>query len=226
MSAGLRFNKSRSARRKSSPEGGNGRPVGRAAQALLAAAALIATVLLVASFALSGVIKLNLTASMPIGLYILRPASATHRGEVVIACPPPEAQRIGVANGYLAPARGLMPGSRCSSGSAPLLKYALAFAGDVIEISENGLFLNGRLIDAQTPARLDRRGRKLASVPFGRYRMAIGQVWLYSPARYSWDSRYFGPARLSDVLGTAAPLWTTSPVAPAPTWDRRNKPEP
>ena len=198
----------------------------RAAQGLLAAAGLFAMVLLVASFALSGVVKLNLTASMPIGLYLLRPTSATHRGAVVIVCPPPEAQRIGVANGYLAPARGLMPGSRCSSGSAPLLKYAIAFAGDEIEISENGLFLNGRLIDTQTPARLDRRGRKLAPVPFGRYRLTIGQVWLYSPARYSWDSRYFGPARLSDVLGTAAPLWTTAPVAPAGTWIGRDKPGP
>jgi conjugative transfer signal peptidase TraF len=163
---------------------------------------------------------------MPLGLYILQPASAIHRGAIVIACPPPEAQRIGVANGYLAPSRGLVPGSRCSSGSAPLLKYAIAFAGDEIDISKRGLSLNGHLLDGQTPARLDRSGRTLAAVPNGRYRLATGQVWLYSPARYSWDSRYFGPARLGDVLGTAAPLWTSSPVSPVPTPDRRERTAP
>jgi hypothetical protein len=38
---------------------------------------------------------------------------------------------------------------------------------------------------------------------------APNRLLLYSPAAYSWDSRYFGPARLRDVLGTAVPLWTT-----------------
>ncbi len=223
MNAGIRFDKSRAARRNGNAKETNRRPLGRAAQTLIAAAALVAIGLLVASFTLSRVVKLNLTASMPIGLYILRPASALHRGAIVIACPPSEAQRIGVENGYLAPARGSMPESHCSSGSAPLLKYAIAFAGDEIEISEKGLSVNGRLIDAQTAVRHDRRGRTLVAVPNGQYRLAAGQVWLYSPARYSWDSRYFGPVRGRDVLGTAAPLWTTTPEALAPTSNLRAK---
>lgn len=187
---------------------------------LLAAALLCAIGLLIASFVLSRIVKLNLTASMPIGLYAVRPASAIHRGSIVIACPPPAAQRIGVANGYLAPARGLVPESRCSSGFAPLLKYAIAFAGDEIVISRRGLSLNGRQLDSQSRARVDRSGHLLAAVPIGHYRLGVGEVWLYSPARYSWDSRYFGPARLTDVIGTAAPLWTESAVTPAMTADR------
>jgi len=195
----------------------------RVAQIRLFAAALAAIALLVASFALSRVMKLNLTASMPIGLYALHPAAAIYRGAIVIACPPMAAQRIGVANGYLAPARGSLPQSNCAAGSAPLLKYAIALAGDEIEINAHGLSLNGRLLDSQTLARVDQSGRALAAMRSGRYRLHKDEVWLYSPARYSWDSRYFGPAKLRDVLGTATPIWTIPSQASlqfAPPLDR------
>lgn len=197
-------------------------PTPRIGRAGLTIAALAASALVVGSFALGRVVKLNLTASMPIGLYAVRPsASAIPRGAIVIACPPPEAQRIGVANGYLAPARGLVADSRCSSGSAPLLKYAVAFAGDEIDISAHGLSVNGHLLDPHTPSRIDRDGRALGAVPNGHYRLRKDQVWLYSPAIYSWDSRYFGPAKLGDVLGVAAPLWTSTPLVSLHAPDHR-----
>jgi type IV secretory pathway protease TraF len=132
--------------------------------------------LVVGSFALGRVVKSNLTVSMPIGLYSVRAAGTITRGAIVIACPPPEAQRIGVANGYLAPARGLVADSRCSSGSAPLLKYAIAFAGDEIDISAHGLSVNGRLLDPQSPSRVDRDDRALAAIPNGHYRLRNDQV--------------------------------------------------
>ena len=175
----------------------------------LIVAAIAAILIIASSFALSSVVKLNLTASMPVGVYILQPTKALQRGAIVIACPPANAQRVGVRNGYLAPARGILPASRCDAGSAPLLKYAIALAGDVVELSDRGLEVDGQLVDAHKIARVDRNGRALASMPDGTYHLGAGDVWLYSPAEYSWDSRYFGPAKLHDVLGTAVPLWTT-----------------
>jgi conjugative transfer signal peptidase TraF len=164
----------------------------------------IALALLVAS----SVLKLNLTESMPIRLYLLRRTAAPHVGDIVIACPPPAAQVIGITNGYLARAYGLTPGSGCAAGSAPILKYAIALAGDELEIDGRGLSLNGRRISACPRALLDRRRRRLVSLTNGRYRLRSGDVWLYSPGQYSWDSRYFGPIRQNDVLGTATPVWT------------------
>jgi conjugative transfer signal peptidase TraF len=176
--------------------------------------AVIAAMLIVAaSFGLSSVVKLNLTASMPVGVYILQPTKALRRGAIVIACPPADAQRVGVRNGYLAPARGILPASRCDAGSAPLLKYAIALAGDVVELNDRGLEVNGQLVDAHKIARVDRNGRALPSMPDGTYHLGAGDVWLYSPAAHSWDSRYFGPTKLSDVLGTATALWTTRPLS-------------
>jgi conjugative transfer signal peptidase TraF len=188
-------------------------PSSVAQRRILGLAGLFTIAVVAASFAFSTVIKLNLTESMPLGLYAVHPKAAISRGAIVIACPPPKAQRIGVANGYLAPARGLLPESRCAAGSAPLLKYAIALAGDEIEIDRRGLSLNGRRLDSQTAARKDRNGRTLTALPWGNYRLSKDEVWLYSPARYSWDSRYFGPASLRDVIGTATPIWTNRPLA-------------
>jgi conjugative transfer signal peptidase TraF len=175
----------------------------------LIVAAIAATLILAASFALSTVVKLNLTASMPVGIYLVHPTKTFRRGSIVVACPPADAQRIGFQNGYLAPARGILPSSRCDAGSAPLLKYAIALGGDVVQLNDRGLEVDGQVIDAHKIARVDRNGRALTSIPNGAYHLEAGDVWLYSPAAYSWDSRYFGPAKVRDVLGTAVPLWTT-----------------
>ena len=176
---------------------------------------IVAILIVASSFVLSSVIKLNLTASMPVGVYLVQPTKALQRGSIVIACPPADAQRVGVQNGYLAPARGILPASRCDAGSAPVLKYVIALAGDVVELNDRGLEVDGQLVDAHKIVRVDRNGRALHSMPDGTYRLGAGDVWLYSPAEYSWDSRFFGPAKLRDVLGTAVPLWTTDRSAGA-----------
>jgi type IV secretory pathway protease TraF len=46
-------------------------------------------------------------------------------------------------------------------------------------------------------------------VPWGRRRVAPGEVWLFgfhNPR--SWDARYFGPVPLSGVRGVLQPILT------------------
>jgi conjugative transfer signal peptidase TraF len=142
-------------------------------------AAIAAILIFASSFVLSSFVKLNLTASMPIGVYLVHSTKALRRGLIVVACPPSDAQRVGVQNGYLAPARGILPASRCDAGSAPLLKYAIALAGDVVRINDRGLEVDGQLVDAHKIARIDRNGRALTSIPDGTYHLGAGDVWLY-----------------------------------------------
>jgi len=170
----------------------------------------IAIVLLL--LAASSTLKLNLTESMPIGLYLLHRTTMIHVGDIVIACPPLAAQRVGMANGYLTRAYGITPGSRCVAGSAPVLKYVIALAGDELVINQSGLALNGQLFDTRLRARIDSHGRRLAALIHGRYRLGKYDIWLYSPAPRGWDSRYFGPIKRSDVLGIAKPIWTPKNV--------------
>lgn len=154
--------------------------------------------------AASGV-RVNLSESMPIGVYLLEPATSIHPGEMVIACPSATAQTLGLARGYLAPS-GSLGKQGCSAGSQPVLKYVIALPREFVTIGPAGLSVNGRVVDSQALKRVDRHGRALAAIRNGRYRLGKDEVWLYSSASHSWDSRYFGPVKMRDVAGTAKPL--------------------
>jgi type IV secretory pathway protease TraF len=57
----------------------------------------------------------------------------------------------------------------------------------------------------------DRQGRPLPQVPLGRDAVRPGTVWIvssYSP--FSFDSRYFGAVRVTEVRSRLLPLWTAS----------------
>jgi conjugative transfer signal peptidase TraF len=87
-----------------------------------------------------------------------------------------------------------------------LSKYVIALPRDSVTIEPTGLWVNGRVVDSRAPERVDRHGRALAAIPNGRYRLGENEVWLYSSASHSWDSRYFGPVKMRDIAGAAQPL--------------------
>jgi len=175
--------------------------------------ALIATLFVcagmyAASSRLAHVIKINTTDSMPIGIYIMR-SDAITVGRIVVACPPEAAARIGLVNGYLE--RG-----SCASGAAPVLKYVVATGGSHVDVTHAGIVVNGRLLDNSIARRNDRHGRPIPHFHFGAYRLGEDEVWLYSPAPWSWDSRYFGPVSKAEIIGAASPLFAPSTQQEAP----------
>jgi len=147
---------------------------------------------------LARLVKINLTDSMPLGLYLVHPA-AIAPGRIVVACPPAAAARLGLKNGYL------LAGS-CASGVAPVLKYVAATGGSRLRVNASGIAIEGRALANSSARRRDRRGRLIPRVADGTYTLSEDQVWLYSPATWSWDSRYFGPVRKSQIVGAATPL--------------------
>jgi len=151
-------------------------------------------------------LRINFTASMPIGLYLLLPlpSSDVKRGVLVAACPPAPAANIGRQRGYLA--AGL-----CVNDTELLLKVIAAAPDDEVEVTAAGVVVNGLLLPHTQPVRRDRSGRLLVRWPRRRYRLAPGQVWLYAPDDRSWDSRYWGPASITDLKAKAVPLL----IAPA-----------
>jgi conjugative transfer signal peptidase TraF len=147
-------------------------------------------------------LRINFTASMPIGLYSLLPLpSGVERGMMVAACAPARAAHLGRRRGYLA-------GGPCPEDTELLLKYVEAIAGDEVEITSAGGFVNGCRVLHSQPASGDSSGRRLVSWPRGAYRLSAGQVWLYAPNDRSWDSRYWGPASVADLKAKAVPLLT------------------
>jgi len=172
----------------------------------------VPAVTIVAMFAIVGSdLRVNFTPSMPLGIYRLEalPANAFARGAFVVACAPADAAALGRNRGYLA--RGPCPGD-----TEQLLKVVAGVPGDEVTVSTRGVYINGCVLPNSVPLALDRSGRRLTEWPSGRYHLAPNQLWLYAGNPRSWDSRYWGPALVADVIARAKPIF-----APRPT-DRAN----
>ncbi len=146
--------------------------------------------------------RVNTSPSVPVGLYLIRQTSITKEG-LVAACLPKAEAAVGRERGYLR--RGECPG-----GASPVVKRVGARSGDHVQVTTDGVFVNGRRLQDPAPA-IDSRGRSLASVATGDYELGAGELWLYSPHSSSWDSRFFGPVSVSAVLGTVRPIWARAP---------------
>lgn len=151
----------------------------------------------------------NGSASLPRGLY-LRARAGYARGRLVLACLP-------AALAAAARRRGYLDAGPCPGGASPVGKVVLAAGPDVVDFGADGLRVNGLSIPGSGPVSVDSRGRPLAHVPFGRYCLLPGEVWLYSPYHpRSFDSRYFGPVRQSDLRSALVPLWVATRGLPEP----------
>lgn len=145
--------------------------------------------------------RVNMTPSMPVGLWRVSGDGQFARGDVVWVCPP-NTSPIREAHRF-----GFIPSGFCPSGFAPLLKPVVAVEGDAVMFSAAGLTVNGGLVPNSAPTRTNARGQALPRLRFGSYTVRPGEVWLissYNPA--SFDSRYFGPVSASLVDGRAHPI--------------------
>lgn len=145
-------------------------------------------------------LRINTSTSMPRGLY--RAVGDTLQpGAVVAACLPQSVAQIGLERHYLGP-------GECPGGAEPVVKVAVALGGDLVEVTAEGVEVNGERLPSSTPLAVDRGGRPLTPHVF-RQRLARGEVWLHSSyeAR-SWDSRYYGPVAEEDVLFVVVPVLT------------------
>jgi conjugative transfer signal peptidase TraF len=133
----------------------------------------------------------NHTASMPRGLYLLRPGVHPGRGALV-TFPVPAAVRPLVAERRYLPA------------SATLLKRVVAVEGDVVCLDGEAYMVN-RVAIGRVLSR-DRRGQPLEAFRFCG-KVGAGQAFVAADDPASFDSRYFGPIAL-DALTVARPLWT------------------
>jgi conjugative transfer signal peptidase TraF len=146
-------------------------------------------------------LRFNASPSVPVGVYRLVDAPV-ERGALVAACLRERYGRLGRERGYLR--RGSCPG-----GAAPVVKRIGASGGDHVQVSDEGVFVNGGFLEEAAPP-TDSRERPLVPWPPGSFRLASEELWLYSDRSSSWDSRFFGPVRRPAVLGVARPIWTSA----------------
>jgi conjugative transfer signal peptidase TraF len=162
---------------------------------------LSAALLILGNLAAAAGLKLNLSASMPPGIYRFAVVSPREirRGMIVAVCAPSGAAQLGRRRGYVS-------SGECAENSEPLLKMVAAIAGDDVAVSSSGVDVNGRLLRDSRPLAFDRAGRPLVSLPRGHFRIPRGAIWLHADHERSWDSRYWGPAPARNVLAKAVPV--------------------
>lgn len=133
----------------------------------------------------------NASASASIGLYRLLADSSAGPGDLVIAWTPEPARSLAARRHYL-------------PANVPLVKRAAAVAGDQVCAVGRAVFINGGPVAVRQ--RWDSAKRPM---PWwnGCYRLAAGEYFLLMGSPLSFDGRYFGVTRSSDVIGRAKLLW-------------------
>lgn len=170
----------------------------RKIRALAACAALGAAVSLAEGALLAMGIWVNLSSSVPPGIY-REDGGIIARGDCVLSCIPADAA-------YVALERGYVGWGGCPFHTAPVGKLAAGIPGDKARISKSGIEINGLALAKSTPLAADAEGRKLAPYSLDRT-LEDGEYLLAGTSAQSYDSRYFGPAGKDDVKGRIKPLY-------------------
>jgi conjugative transfer signal peptidase TraF len=135
----------------------------------------------------------NASASVPIGLYAVRPSGALHVDELLVVMPPE-------------PLATFLDERRYLPKGVPLLKHVLALPGQTICRSDRTI-----TVDGVTMGEALDRDHLSRSLPVWQGCRVIADSDVFLMNRQSGDSldgRYFGPLPTISIVGRADPLWT------------------
>lgn len=87
-----------------------------------------------------------------------------------------------------------------------VIKYAAAVAGDRVHVDVNGISINGRYWGPLNPSVME-KGKVGVSEVTKDYTVPTGQVLMLGTGPRSWDGRYWGLVKVSQIVAKARPLW-------------------
>jgi conjugative transfer signal peptidase TraF len=135
----------------------------------------------------------NVSASVPIGLYLVTPPDRLRVTHLVVVEPSRALADFLAERSYLP--RGV-----------PLLKRVLALPGQTVCRRNLTIIVDG--IEVGTAREIDHLGRALP-VWQGCRSIADDMIFVMNwQSPNSLDGRYFGPTPITSIVGRATPLWT------------------
>ncbi|MEE3501280.1 S26 family signal peptidase [Acidiphilium acidophilum] len=157
----------------------------------------------------SGLI-INVTPSMPIGLYRLSSLPRRlHDGMIVYLCPPSPARNLAMAQAAQGKWLLTSPRSPCPSHLVPFLKKIGATPGQTVTLTMRGTSIDGHLLPATAIKRFAKNGQPMIHQKPGSYLMGPRQVWVWdNSSPWAYDSRYWGPLPVANILKQARPVLT------------------
>ncbi len=131
--------------------------------------------------------RLNLTVSMPQGLYKIT-GDKPQRGDTVIFC-------LDSNNPFapLAKERGYIGPGSCAGDTQPLLKILVGLPGDTVAVTPKGIAVNGHLLANTVRPKHDSQGRPMPPSLLQNGDILQGSALVIAQEHgNSFDSRHFG----------------------------------
>lgn len=156
------------------------------------ALALFFATLLVAAMAFKPLPLLiwNASDSVPIGLYLVRKRQPAI-GEIAVIAPPDWVRLYASSRGYL-------------PADVWLLKPVFATSSSVVCRFRTHVFVDGKAV---ARARKFDSQKRILPVWKGCRTLKSDEAFVLAKPKNSFDSRYFGPIKRDQVIGTALPLF-------------------
>ncbi len=150
-------------------------------------------------------IRINLTPSMPLGLYYFS-SSTPRRGDIVAVCLPENIASEGLKRHYL------FYGHCHDNGtmhSMAVLKQVIAVPDDEVIVGNTEIMVNGQIYTAPQQA-TDSNDLPITHFIHKSFYNYTTGYWLYgqNDPVHSWDSRYYGVIPREDIIGVFKPFWT------------------
>ena len=145
--------------------------------------------------------RINLTESIPIGLYRITSA-APIKNAYVIFCPD-DRQSFRLARD-----RGYIDHSLYCNGYGYLMKKVVAVSGDTLSVTSEGVFVNHMLMPYSKPKLQDGMNRALPQLQVMNYQLQKDEVMtMTSQSEWSFDGRYYGLVHTRQIKGMLTPIW-------------------
>ncbi|MDR0275557.1 MAG: conjugative transfer signal peptidase TraF [Burkholderiaceae bacterium] len=138
-------------------------------------------------------LRINLSSSEPLGLYWMHPyqGNTLAKGDLIEFCPAIRQQDFPFT------LRGACPG-----GVMPFLKEVIGVPGDLVQVTDQGVSVNGQAIADSQPKDHSEVTQKPLPHWRGQTTLRAGQYWVYGSGdtKNSFDSRYYGPITAPQII--------------------------
>ncbi|CZO83085.1 MULTISPECIES: conjugative transfer signal peptidase TraF [Legionella] len=145
--------------------------------------------------------RINLTESIPIGLYRITSAESLKNAYVIFCPDDRESFRLAKSRGYID------HGLNCG-GYGYLMKKVVAVSGDILSVTPEGVLINQTLLPFSKPKLKDGINRTLPQWRILDYPLKVNEVMtMTSQSEWSFDGRYYGLVHTRQIKGMIIPIW-------------------
>ncbi|HCE5637918.1 TPA: conjugative transfer signal peptidase TraF [Legionella pneumophila] len=145
--------------------------------------------------------RINLTESIPVGLYRITSAEPLKNAYVIFCPDHRQTFRLAKNRGYID------HGLYCN-GYGYLMKKVVAVSGDILSVTNEGVFVNQVIIPYSKPKLQDGMNRALPQWQIMNYQLKVNEIMtMTNQSEWSFDGRYYGLVHTRQIKGMITPIW-------------------